>query len=71
LPGAQQLQPELLAALLHSALMRRTPEVLKSVAQIAGAAERLEKGELLGLLRTAMQRMTGRVSVHGLRVKQC
>jgi hypothetical protein len=64
LPGAQQLQPDALAELLRSALMRRTPEVLKCLAQIDGAAERMEKGVLLGLLKTAMQRMTGRVSVY-------
>jgi hypothetical protein len=63
LPGAQQLQPDVLGELLQSALVRRTPEVLKSLAQVEGAAERMEKGVLLGLLKTAMQRMTGRVSV--------
>jgi hypothetical protein len=66
LPGAQQLQPDVLGELLQSALVRRTPEVLKSMAQIEGAAERMEKGVLLGLLKTAMQRMTGRVSVQWL-----
>jgi hypothetical protein len=62
LPGTQQMQPAAYAALLRSALLQGRPEVLKVLAYASVPASRIQKAVLLELLKTAVQRMTGKVS---------
>jgi hypothetical protein len=61
LPGAQAMLPEQFSALLYRTLHLGRPEVLKTLSQAGGPAEKIEKRVLLDLLRTAVQRMTGKV----------
>jgi hypothetical protein len=61
LPGVQAMQPEAFASLLRSALHHGRADLLKCLAAAGGPAETVEKGVLLDLLQTAVQRMTGKV----------
>lgn len=60
LPACKDLAPAKLAGLLHSALQQGRSDALKCLSQIEGPAARIDRATLLMLLRTAVQRMTGK-----------